>query len=94
MFELIALFALVVTVAMVVAMVSLTVGLAKLVFKVALIPVALVFGVFKVALGALGIVLLLAVGVPVAIAGFFVLLPLLLLGALLFGGACLVSSLA
>jgi len=62
---------------------ALLAGLFKLVFKVALLPVALAFGMLKLILAAVGIlvglVLLVVVG-PVLLVAGLVLLPLALLG--------------
>jgi len=65
---------------------ALIAGLAKLVFKVALLPVVLVFAVLKVALcavGALiGLALMVTLGPVLLVVGAIFLLPLLLIGLL------------
>ena len=89
MFELLGLLALIAVGAAVFGVIAIVVGLLKLVFKIALFPVALLFkGIFWL----VGAVILLLVAGPLVLGiGLVVLIPLLLLGSLIWAGFALVT---
>jgi len=89
MFELFGIIALVVIGAVVVGVIALIAGLLKLVLKIALIPLVLLFKGVALFLGAL--VVLFVVGPLVFGIGLVVLIPLLLLGAMVWAGVALVT---
>ena len=89
MFELFGIIALVVVGVVVVGVIALIAGVVKLALKIALIPLVLLFkGVFLL-LGAL--VVLFVVGPLVFGIGLVVLIPLLILGAMVWAGVALVT---
>jgi hypothetical protein len=75
--------------AIVVGVIALVAGLLKLVLKIALIPVVLLFKGVGLLLGAL--VVLFVVGPLVFGIGLVVLIPLLILGAMIWAGVALVT---
>lgn len=89
MFELLGILALVAVGAVVLGVLALVAGLIKLVLKIALIPLALLLKGFGLLLGAL--VVLVVVGPLVFGIGLVILLPLLLLGAVIWAGVALVT---
>lgn len=89
MFELFGIVALVLVGAVVVGVIALVAGLLKLVLKIALIPVVLLFKGVGLLLGAL--VVLFVVGPLVFGIGLVVLIPLLILGAMIWAGVALVT---
>ena len=89
MLELFGIIALLVVGAVVVGVVGLVLGLLKLIFKIALIPVALLFKGLALVLG--GMVVLFVVGPLVLGIGLVALIPLLLLGAMIWAGVALVT---
>jgi hypothetical protein len=89
MFELFGILALIVVGVIVFGFVALVAGLLKLVFKIALIPLALLFKGLAFLLGAL--VVLFVVGPLVFGIGLVVLIPLLLLGGVIWAGFALVT---
>jgi hypothetical protein len=89
MFELFGILALIAVGTVVFGMVALVFGLIKLVFKIALIPVALLFKGLFFLIGAL--VVLFVVGPLVLGVGLVVLIPLLLLGGVVWAGFALVT---
>ena len=91
MFELFGLFVAFLVLAGVVVGLVMVAGLFKLLFHAALLPVTLAFAAIKFVLGAVAVLFLLTVGLPVLILGFLLCLPLLLFGALIWGAGCLVA---
>lgn len=89
MFELFGILALLAVGAVVVGVVALFAGLVKLALKIALIPVVLLFKGVGLLLGAL--VVLFVVGPLVLGIGLVVLVPLLILGAMVWAGVALVT---
>ena len=89
MFELFGIIALLVVGAVVVGVVGVVLGLLKLVLKIALFPVVLLFKGFALLIGAL--VVLFVVGPLVFGIGLVVLIPLLILGAMVWAGVALVT---
>lgn len=89
MFELFGIVALVLVGAVVVGVIALVAGLLKLVLKIALIPVVLLFKGVGLLLGAF--VVLFVVGPLVFGIGLVVLIPLLILGAMIWAGVALVT---
>ena len=89
MFELFGIIALIVVGVVVVGVITLIAGLIKLVLKIALIPLVLLFKGVGLLLGAL--VVLFVVGPLVFGIGLVVLIPLLLLGAVVWAGVALVT---
>lgn len=66
-------------------------GIVKVLFKVALIPIALAFGLLKVVAGLIVGVFLLTLGLPLLILAL-VLAPLVLLAGLVFGGFSVLAA--
>jgi hypothetical protein len=89
MFELLGIIALLIVGMVVIGVVGLVLAILKLVFKIALIPLALLFKGVGLLLGAL--VVLFVVGPLVFGIGLVVLIPLLLLGAVVWAGVALVT---
>ena len=89
MFELFGILALIAVGLVVFGVIAIVGGLLKLVLKIALIPIALLFKGFFFVLGAL--VVLFVVGPLVFGIGLVVLIPLLLLGAVVWAGVALVT---
>lgn len=89
MIELVGILALVAVGAVVFGVVAVVFGLLKLALKIALIPVALLFKGLAFLLGAL--VVLFVVGPLVVGIGLVVLIPLLLLGGVIWAGVALVT---
>ena len=89
MFELFGIIALVVVGAVVVGVIGLIAGVVKLALKIALIPLVLLFKGVGLLLGAL--VVLFVVGPLVFGIGLVVLIPLLILGAMVWAGVALVT---
>jgi hypothetical protein len=89
MLELFGIIALIVVGGVVFGVIALALGLLKLVLKIALIPLALLFKGLILVLGAL--VVLFVVGPLVFGIGLVVLLPLLLLGGVIWAGVSLVT---
>ena len=89
MLELLGILALIAVGAVVLGVLALVVGLLKLVLKIALIPLALLLKGVGLLLGAL--VVLVVVGPLVFGIGLVILLPLLLLGAVIWCGLALVT---
>ena len=89
MFELMGLLALIIVGSVVFGVIALVFGLLKLVFKIALIPVALLFkGLFFL----LGALLVLVVAGPLVLGvGLVVLIPLLLIGGVIWAGVAIVT---
>ena len=69
----------------------LAIGLLKVGFEIALLPLTLIGVAIKAVLALVGVVLFLAVGLPLLIVGFVLFLPLLILGGILFGSMALVG---
>ena len=65
----------------------------KVVFKIALIPLVLLGGLFKFFLGVLAFVLVLTLGLPF-LALLLLLAPLLLIGLFFWGGVCALGAVA
>ena len=89
MFELFGIIALIVVGVVVVGVIALVAGLIKLVLKIALIPVVLLFKGAALLLGAF--VVLFVVGPLVFGIGLVILIPLLILGAMVWAGVALVT---
>ncbi len=89
MFEFFGIIALLAVGAVVVGVIAIVAGLLKLVFKIALIPVVLLFKGVGLLLGAL--VVLFVVGPLVFGIGLVVLIPVLILGAMIWAGVALVT---
>jgi hypothetical protein len=89
MFEVLGILALVAVGAVVLGVLALVAGLIKLVLKIALIPLALLLKGMGLLLGAL--VVLVVVGPLVFGIGLVILLPLLLLGGLIWLGVAFVT---
>ena len=89
MFEFFGIIALIVVGIVVVGVIGLVAGLLKLVLKIALIPLVLLFKGVALFLGAL--VVLFVVGPLVFGIGLVVLIPLLILGAMVWAGVALVT---
>jgi hypothetical protein len=89
MFELFGILALIAVGAVVFGVIAIVGGLLKLVFKITLIPLVLLFKGIGLLLGAL--VVLFVVGPLVLGIGLVVLVPLLILGAMVWAGVALVT---
>jgi hypothetical protein len=89
MFELFGIIALIVVGMVAFGLVAIVAGLLKLVFKIALFPVVLLVKGLALVLGAL--VVLCVVGPLVLGIGLVVLIPLLLLGGVIWAGVALVT---
>ena len=89
MFELFGIIALIVVGVVVVGVIALVAGLIKLVLKIALIPLVLLFKGTALLLGAF--VVLFVVGPLVFGIGLVILIPLLILGAMVWAGVALVT---
>jgi hypothetical protein len=89
MFELFGIIALIVVGVVVVGVIGLIAGVVKLALKIALIPLVLLFKGVGLLLGAL--VVLFVVGPLVFGIGLVVLIPLLILGAIVWAGVALVT---
>jgi hypothetical protein len=89
MFELFGIIALIVVGVVVVGVIGLIAGVIKLALKIALIPLVLLFKGVGLLLGAL--VVLFVVGPLVFGIGLVVLIPLLILGAMVWAGVALVT---
>ncbi|MEX1310994.1 MAG: hypothetical protein AB1Z65_11285 [Candidatus Sulfomarinibacteraceae bacterium] len=89
MFELLGLLALIAVGAVIFGVIAIVGGLLKLVFKIALVPVALLFKGLFFLIGAL--VVLFVVGPLVFGLGLIVLIPLLLIGGVIWAGIALVT---
>ncbi len=89
MFELFGILALIAVGAVVFGVIAIVGGLLKLVLKIALIPLVLLFKGVGLLLGAL--VVLFVVGPLVFGIGLVVLIPLLILGAMVWAGVALVT---
>jgi len=89
MFELFGIIALIVVGVVVVGVIGLIAGVVKLALKIALIPLVLLFKGVGLLLGAL--VVLFVVGPLVFGIGLVVLIPLLILGAMVWAGVALVT---
>jgi len=89
MFELFGILALIAVGAVVFGVIAIVAGLLKLVLKIALIPVVLLFKGFALLIGAL--VVLFVVGPLVFGIGLVILIPLLILGAMVWAGVALVT---
>lgn len=89
MLELLGILALVAVGAVVLGILAVVIGLIKLALKIALIPLALLLKGLGLLLGAL--VVLVVVGPLVFGIGLVILLPLLLLGAVIWAGVALVT---
>ncbi len=89
MFELFGIVALIAVGAVVVGVIGLVAGLLKLVLKITLIPMVLLFKGLGLLLGAL--VVLFVVGPLVFGIGLLVLIPLLILGGMIWAGFALVT---
>ncbi len=89
MFELFGILALIAVGAVVFGVIAIVFGLLKLVLKIALIPLALLFKGLALLIGAL--VVLFVVGPLVFGIGLVVLIPLLILGAMVWAGVAVSS---
>jgi len=91
MFELFGLFVAFLLIAGVIVGLATVIGILKLGFEIALLPVTLAIGAVKVVLALVVCALFLAVGLPLLIVCCVLFLPLLVLGAVVCGGAALVG---